>query len=286
MGDEDEGEDEAYAVRLLEILAPRPTGTDPGDPYGAGDDGIDRTGGFGTELRVESVTPVDGPHGAEIEVGFVLDEPAAGGRGRPPRRGVVRMPFDRKWRELSGYADPAAYAPDIAHRLGPLVWPALRTPQEVAEQARWRAERRAALPPREEQWRLLLDLLDTGGRVDQVAPGRIEVHSRRDPSRVLTVILTPEEWEEVILAHTTADSAVDWLSELLASRDRDERYLVLDDGRLERSTRAELPPVRGRAGERRMRATVEQHPGPLTLAAGRWDDPPHGGPRTGNCPAD
>lgn len=50
------------------------------------------------------------------------------------------------------------------------------------------------------------------------------------------------------------------LSETIAYPDPDERFVVLYEGSLHRSTRAELPPVRGRARERALAERRKKHP--------------------------
>ena len=59
------------------------------------------------------------------------------------------------------------------------------------------------------------------------------------------------------------------LDALLASADDDETYVVVHRGELRTSTRAALPPVRGRALERRLRALRDDTPG-----ADRWSAGP------------
>ena len=61
--------DEEYIAALLATLTnPAPTGIDPADPYGQADDGIDRFGGFGRDVKVSGLHLVGGPYGDEVEV--------------------------------------------------------------------------------------------------------------------------------------------------------------------------------------------------------------------------
>lgn len=111
-------EDEAYVSVLLAVLTnPNPAGISPNDPYGQADDGIDRYDGFGRDVWVESMEVTAGDHGAELMVVFGLavpEEPALQGIAD---RGSVRLPFDREWRQLSGYEDPAEFAPEVARQV-------------------------------------------------------------------------------------------------------------------------------------------------------------------------
>jgi hypothetical protein len=147
---------EAYARELLAILTnPDPTGIDPADPYGQADDGIDRYDGFGRDVWVESITVVPGEHGAELAV-----EWAAGRR----LRGIANLPFDTEWRQLSGYAEPGAYAPRVAKE----VWFAAATEYERRQGDLDKAKLRASLPDRPTQWHLLLDALAVEGEPREV----------------------------------------------------------------------------------------------------------------------
>jgi hypothetical protein len=91
-------DDATYLTRLRAILTnPRPTGTDPADPYGMAGDRIDRSAGFGRDVWVESVDAVGGEHGAEVEVGFGL-EPPVGREDEPdPLAGLSR---EARWQLL------------------------------------------------------------------------------------------------------------------------------------------------------------------------------------------
>lgn len=237
-------EDDAYAAELLAVL------TDP-DP--AQDDGIDRRDGFGRDLWVTSASVADGPHGAELVVEFeVALGPDLGRQGVPPR-GSLRLPLDARWRELSGYDDPAAYAPLVAYR----VEVAGREHVERHRPGRWQAPR-PSLPPREQQWRLLVEALGERGELGGVAPGRVEVRGLL--AEAITVVVTAEQWEQVLLERAWGDVGL-YLDEALGAPQEDELFLVFWEGRLVRSTREELPPVRGRALERRVARHRAEHPG-------------------------
>lgn len=252
-------DDEEYAAALLAILGnPHPTGIDPADPYGTADDGIDRYDGFGRDVVVESATVVPGEHGPEVALGFAL-------RGRlpdgTPRRGTATVPVEREWRRLSGLEDPAAYAPEVAAQVlrasGELVQAHLDPTTDDAPTP----------PPRDVQWRLLLEALSEHGEVSELGPGRLQV---RDPGGAtrFTVLLTPDQWEQTWGRHTDGSTSL-YVDELLSSADEDEAFVVPYRGDLRTSTREKLPPVRGRALERRLRALRDDTPG-----ADRWSAGP------------
>jgi len=119
------------------------------------------------------------------------------------------------------------------------------------------------LPSRDALWAQLREQL----------PGVIDVDGGlvvTDGQDRIQVRLTPEQWHEFVIdceIGCRRDSGVDAdgpgdgpmvatydLHEVIGSRDADETFVVLDRGRLEASTRAELPPARGTA---RARATEE-----------------------------
>jgi len=246
-------EDAPYARALLAILTnPTPQGIDPADPYGQADDGIDRYDGFGRDVRVTSLEVVDGDHGDELEAQFELVEAPA----PIPTLAAVRVPFDRRWRELSGFQEPAAYAPEIARQVVGTARRLVDRHGREDEIAAYRARTRAGLPPRGVQWEILLDALSGEGRVEEVAPGRIEVRPEGEPA--ITVILTPDQWEEIMVDH--GDDPRLYVGEWLGPRDDDERFWVFYGGGLHRSTREELPPVRGTAMARRLVRFRAEHP--------------------------
>lgn len=241
-------EDEPYARRLFAILTnPHPTGIDPADPYGQADDGIDRYDGFGRDVRVESVAVAEGEHGSELLVEFGLAVPSGPDLLGFQQRGTLRLAFDAEWRELSGYEDPAAYAPVVARE----VWSAAG--RQVERHRRGHAElregdeRRLAMPRPDAQWQILLAALSDEGAVREVAPGRIEVHGPE--GAVVTVVVTPHQWEQVLADHVGGDVDL-YFADLLGPRQDDETFLVFYNGDLFRSTREKLPPVRGRALDR------------------------------------
>jgi hypothetical protein len=106
-----------------------------------------------------------------------------------------------------------------------------------------------ALPPRDAQWQILLKALGDEGAVREVAAGRIELQD--SGGTVVTVVVSPDQWERVLAAPAWDDVGL-YLHELLGPRQEDETFLAFYKGSLARSTREKLPPVRGRAFERKM----------------------------------
>lgn len=281
--------DEEYVRVLLDILTnPAPSGIDPADPYGQADDGIDRYDGFSRDVTVTGLRIVEGPHGDELEVGFAWalpPEPDPEWVG-VPEHGVARVPFDEEWRRLSGFTEPADYAPHVAARVmraaGDHVQEHRHGERMARTRAEWRARAQAALPDRATRRKQVLDALAGEGEVTQVAPDRIELRlpdatdeavrdaagSREEVSalnsqpEVITFVLSPEEWEEVLIGQYDDDLSL-YIAETLALPDPDEQFVVLYEGDLRLSTRMELPPVRGRAWERALsRLRAEHPPGP------------------------
>ena len=251
-------EDEAYARRLFAMLTnPDPTGIDPDDPYGAADDGIDRYDGFGRDVWVESMEIAGGEHGAELVVEFGLALPPDPDLQGVPQRGTHRVPFDAEWRELSGYADPAAYAPVVAGEVGIAAHNHVGRHRRRAAYPLGGDQDRLALPPRDAQWQILLKALEVEGVVREVAAGRIELQD--SGGTVVTVVVSPDQWERVLTGSAWDDVGL-YLHELLGPRQEDETFLVFDKGSLARSTREKLPPVRGRAFERMMAETRADDP--------------------------
>ena len=208
----------------------------------------------GGDVWVESLTVAEGPHGKELEVSFGLAVPP--GEERVPAKGTARVEFDQEWRHLSGYDDPAAYAPVVARRVERVVH------QHVVRHRRdegWSdrmAAYRATLPDRDTMWRLLLHALEGHGRAVEVAPGRIEVEVA---DRVVTVVVSPAEWQD-IFARIGRDDIDMEIDQTVGTLQEDEGYVVAYQGNLARSTREKLPPVRGRALERRFAQLRAAHP--------------------------
>jgi hypothetical protein len=243
-------DDYAYGAALLEILAnPDPSGIDPADPNGRADDGIDRYNGFGRDEVVDSVELVEGEFGAELEVAFVLDLPDDLRAQGMARRGSVRVPVDREWRELSGYQEPSAYAPVVAVQVE------MAARQLVEDHQSRRRGTRPIIPEAPgTHWE---ELLHAGHWTPvQVAPDRIEL---REPHGTVTMLVTPEEWEYVVATRAGRDIDI-YLAEVLAPRQEDERFVVFYQGDLRRSIREKLPPVRGRAFAARMDALRAENP--------------------------
>ena len=231
-------EDDEYARKLFAILTnTHPTGIDPSDPYGQADDGIDRYTGFGRDVWVTSVEVVDDEHGAELLVEFKLAVPSDPRWRSLPRRGTVRLPCDAEWRELSGYDDPAAYAPAVASAIERAALGHVQRHLKPPGQS-------PPLPSREQQWQILLAALGSHREVREVAPDRIEL--REPEGDAVTVVVSPDQWERVLLDHAWTDVEM-YLDELIEPREEDETFVVFYKGDLARSTREELPPVRSRA---------------------------------------
>ena len=245
-----------YVTALLRILTnPTPTGIDPADPYGRADDGIDRYHGFGTDMWVEALEITDGPHGDELKVSFALAVPAESQWRGMRTRGSVQVPFDAEWRQLSGLADPAAYAPQVAARVEAAATDLVQSHLNRGARDRMHRQIRAGLPDREGQHQMLLETLRSEGTVTELGPDRFELHfddadEGDDGPSMMTVVVTPEEWEQVLASEAMEDLCL-YLAEVIADPDPDERFLVFYDGDLRRSTREKRPPVRGRAQERR-----------------------------------
>jgi hypothetical protein len=252
--------DEAFVAKLLAIVTnPEPTGIAPEDTYGLADDGIDRWNGFGREIWVESLEVVDGEYGPELEVTVGLAVPTDE-TSRIPGRAVTRVPFEREWRRLSGYESPADYAPYVAREAESAAASHVDRHRAAASASAAAESPRDRLPARDVQWRLLLAALAVeGGPPLEVSQGRIEVRladgdDRADAdSPVVTVIVTPDQWEDVLTTHGWRQVET-YVAELLGPRDPDEHFLVFYRGDLVRSVREELPPVRGTAAGRRLGA--------------------------------
>jgi hypothetical protein len=250
-------EDEAYARELLAILTnPQPTGIDPADPYGQADDGIDRYDGFGRDFWVESVAVAAGEHGPELLVEYGLAVPPDPDPVDVAQHGTLRLAFDSEWRDLSGYEDPAAYAPVVAGEVGIAVGRQLERQQRDPTGSREVDEGRPALGS-DARWQILLAALSQEGAVREVAPGRIEV--RGPEGAAVNVVVTPRQWEQVLADHVGDDVDL-YFAELLGPRQDDETFLVFCNGDLVRSTREKLPPVRGRALEREISEARAEHP--------------------------
>lgn len=249
--------DEAFVQELLAILTnPHPRGTDPGDPYGLAEDGIDRYDGFGRDVWVESLKVADGQHGAELIVEFGLELSSEPDFLSVPPSGAVRLPFDAQWRELSGYLAPAAYAPVVAREVESAAYRQVERHRRRPVGPPESDQGQAVLPSREAQWQILVDALRHQGPVRQVAPGRMELqHS----GVVVTVAVTAAQWERVLTDHAKGDVDL-YLDELLGPREEDETFVVFYNGDLARSTREQFPPVRSRAWERMIQQARAEEP--------------------------
>ncbi|WP_457206666.1 hypothetical protein [Nocardioides sp. P5_C9_2] len=235
-------DDAAYVRELFAILTnPSPTGIDPADPYGQADDGIDRYDGFGRDVRVTSARVVAGEHAPMMELGFVLDLPAAPDLDGVPAEGSFLLPVDAEWRRLSGYDDPADHAPEVARRVQ-------RAAARHVQRHRFGAQTlsTAALPDRSRQWQMLLDGLAKEGQVREPAPGRFELALRGqdDRSPVVTVVVTPDQWGRVVLRHGVHLAPGDFFMEKFGPLDPlRQAFVVFWEDDLVASSREELPPV-------------------------------------------
>lgn len=272
-------DDDAYVRELLAILTnPDPTCSDPSDPYRLADDLIDRYDGFGSDFWVESLRRVsDGPWD-ELEVTFGLDIAALSDSARfseVPGRSTFRVTFDREWRELSRYDEPAAYAPRIASGVDRAVRDLVgrhRSPRPEAIETLATPTDSASI---EVLWDGLLAELGSRGSAREIAPGCIEMTMNDDPGeppQVLTVLVTRAQWAEFV-----RQGSHDYLyfDELIGPREDDEVFVVFTGGCFVRSIREKLPPVHGGVAiERRLAEIRAEHP----EAKGGWFafEPPAG----------
>ena len=255
-------DDEEYARQLFDILT-RPV-DESVNQFAPGGDRIDRDGGYGTEVRVTSVHVVTGEHGAELEVGYILDLPDRPEYRDVPREGTMRVPGDAEWRSLSAYDEPLDYAWVVAHAV------TLQVHRHVSAH-QGRTVPYPTLPGRDEQWALLLEHVGHEGPVREVGKGRVEVTRTWDGiESVLTVVVTPDEWEQLLHRNGTGVGFGDWFGPLVATMQEDEGFLVYWRDDLHASTREELPPVRGTASERRFRAIVDEARARNPDATFRW----------------
>jgi hypothetical protein len=151
------------------------------------------------------------------------------------------VPLDAEWRRLSGYADPAAYAPAVARR----VESAAHT---LVAQHRSGARPRSIedLPDAAARWQVLLDGLAGEGAVREVGPGRLELAlDWGDGGRwTVTVLVTAHEWDRVLLRHHLELAPQDYFMDLIGPLDPDHQpFIVFWEDDLVASSRAELPPV-------------------------------------------
>lgn len=235
-------DDAAYVRELFAILTnPSPTGIDPADPYGRADDGIDRYDGLGRDVRVTSARVVPGEHAPMLEIGFVLEAPDGPGWEGLAREGTVTVPVDAEWRRLSGYDDPTAYAPAVARRVEGAAHRLVQrhrsgmVPRSIED-----------LPDAAARWQVLLDGLAGEGTVREVEPGRLELALAwgEDEQRTVTVLVSPPEWDRVLLRRYVDLGPQDYFTDLIGPLDPDRQpFLVFWEDDLVASSREELPPV-------------------------------------------
>lgn len=224
-------DDVDYARQLYDILTAPP---DPKvSPGHLGDDWIDRSDGFGTDVKVTAIAVVPGDHGNQLDIAFVLDLPDD---MDVPREGSLLLPLDAEWRKISGYTEPEDYAPHVAARLVRHIHEHVRAHEPSRPDDR-------DPPARAEQHAMLLEVLGREGEVEQQVPDRYVV--RRDEREDLTVLLTPDQWEQVIRRHGLRRAwLIEHFDELFASTPREERFLVFWEGDVTTSTREKLPPAK------------------------------------------
>lgn len=224
-------DDEDYARQVYEILTAPP---DPEvSPGYLGADWIDRSDGFGTEVKVTAIDVVPGDHGNQLNIGFVLDLPHD---VDVPREGSLLLPLDAEWREVSGYTEPEDYAPHIAARLVRCIRDHVRAHEPSRDDE-------SDLPSDAEQRAMLMEVLGREGQLEEPAANRYVV--RRQQNEDLIVILTSDQWERVIHRHGLRRAwLLEHFDELFASTPREERFLVFWDGDVTTSTREKLPPAK------------------------------------------
>jgi hypothetical protein len=195
--------------------------------------------------------------------------------------GECRQPYDEEWRRRFRPADATTYAAQLSDEIQAWAIGHVRKvhPPEPMDRDRVREE----LPPRDELWRsLTAEFADVTAEPGQGFRGRNRFGS------VLTIALTPEEWQDYVVsceigcrldygvdAEGEGDGllvAVDDLDETMATMDPDETFVVLDGGQLTGSTRAELPPEAGTGSAREHEKVMRR----ITNARKKYPDPPFG----------
>jgi hypothetical protein len=102
------------------------------------------------------------------------------------------------------------------------------------------------LPDRAARWRVLLDGLAGEGAVREVEPGRLVLALDRgeDEQRTVTVLVSPPEWDRVLLRDYLELAPQDFFMELVGPLDPDRQpFIVFWEDDLVASSRDELPPV-------------------------------------------
>jgi hypothetical protein len=103
----------------------------------------------------------------------------------------------------------------------------------------------------------MLNELAGHGDLAELAPGRLELRLSR--GQLLTFVVTPEQWDQVVDMHVGDDFEMYFL-ELMASIDTGDAFVVVWDTDLCRSTREELPPMPSRATQERWAEYRRIHP--------------------------
>ena len=93
-------------------------------------------------------------------------------------------------------------------------------------------------------WERLIEALDDGSSVVEVAPGRVAVtiSGPGEPARVAEIVMTRREWDDMAtVVWGDADNAIDYVRRLVRDLGPEERFLVYETYDLVPSTTAELP---------------------------------------------
>lgn len=246
--------DDAFVAGLQAVF-------DAGDPA----DGIDRHDGFGSDVRIVGLSPVDDADFPELEVAFELELPRRRRFRNVPRTGTTRVLFGAEWLAASGFETPSSYAPEVARHVQ---LAAVQLVQGVIDRKRVaRVDLDAvdrSVPPASVLWeQLMSDLRGDHVSVALVEDGVIEVAAEwMEGDGTMRVHVTPDQWRELVVRSEVGarmDSGIDassaghgpglamfHLDEEIGSADEDENHVVFFRGGFHRSVRAELPPVAGR----------------------------------------
>ncbi|CAN5244980.1 hypothetical protein BH09ACT10_BH09ACT10_20250 [soil metagenome] len=228
-------------------------------------DGVDRHHGFGTDVWVTGMRPVDDGDFPELEVTYQLQLPKKRRFKNAPRTGTTRVLFGQEWRAASGLDTPASYIQDVARAVEAA---ATRQVQAFRDSKRLRRERPGVMAEStgsaDALWNDLLSALRQHHvSAEEVSTGVIEVVESHE-AETFWLHVSRGEWQSYIarvgtgnLLYGGLDANVD---EEIASRWDDEHHIVFFRGTFHKSIRAELPPVSSVL----LRTPTEPIPG------GRW----------------
>ncbi len=102
------------------------------------------------------------------------------------------------------------------------------------------------LPDAAARWQVLLDGLAGEGAVREVEPGRLELALDWGDGEqwTVTVLVSPHEWDRVLLRHYLELAPQDYFMDLIGPLDPDRQpFIVFWEDDLVASSRVELPPV-------------------------------------------